>query len=94
VQARIDLLLGLGKNLDEITGLLGVCDTVSEVLAWRKALRTLSSEQGDGGTVGTSTTGTTNAMNVILRVVRVVVVEHMSNVADILKRKVSIKSKR
>jgi hypothetical protein len=29
VEARVDLLLGLGENLDEITSLLGVCDGVS-----------------------------------------------------------------
>jgi hypothetical protein len=29
VKARVDLLLGLGENLDEITSLLGVCDVVS-----------------------------------------------------------------
>ena len=31
MQARVNLLLGLGKNLDEITGLLGVCDCVSRI---------------------------------------------------------------
>jgi hypothetical protein len=29
VKARVDLLLGLGENLDEITSLLGVYDIVS-----------------------------------------------------------------
>jgi hypothetical protein len=29
VKARVDLLLGLGENLDEITSLLGVCGIVS-----------------------------------------------------------------
>jgi hypothetical protein len=58
----------------------------------KEMIRTLSGEEGDGGTSGTSTTGTTNAVNVVLRVVRVVIVEHMSNVAYILKEKVSIKS--
>jgi hypothetical protein len=71
VEARINLLLGLCENLDEITSLLGV----------------VCSEECDGSTVSASTTSTTNAVDIVLRVVRVVIVEHVSNVADILKSK-------
>ena len=52
-------------------------------------IRTLSSEKGDGSTVGTSTTGTTDAVNVIFRVVRVVIVEHMGDIANILKERLA-----
>lgn len=55
-------------------------------------IRTLSGEEGDGGTIGTGTTGTTDAVNVVFRVVRVVIVQHMGDVANVLKEKVSIKS--
>ena len=53
---------------------------------------TLSGEQRNGTSVGTGTTGTTNAVNVVFRVVRVVIVQHMGDVANVLKVKVSIKS--
>jgi len=36
VQARVNLLLGLGENLDEITSLLGVYKDVSRVLVAEK----------------------------------------------------------
>jgi hypothetical protein len=51
---------------------------------------TFSSEECDGGTLSSSTTCATNAMNVIFRVVGVVIVEHMSDISNILKQKVSV----
>lgn len=48
-------------------------------------LLTVSGEEGDGSTLLASTTSTTNTVNVILRVVGIVIVEHMCNVAHILK---------
>jgi hypothetical protein len=66
-QTRIDLLLGLLKNIHEITRLLLV----------------ISGEQGDGSAVGAGTTSTTNTVDVILRVVGVVVVQDVSDVPNV-----------
>lgn len=46
---------------------------------------TVSGEEGNGSTLLAGTTSTTNTVDVILRVVGVVIVEHMCNVAHILK---------
>ena len=54
---------------------------------------TLCSEKSDGGTVSASTTSSTNAVNIVLRVVGVIIVEHMGNVANILKSEKLVKIK-
>lgn len=50
---------------------------------------TIGRKECDGGTLGTSTTGSPNAVNIIFRVIRVVIVQHMSDVTNILKLYVS-----
>ena len=47
---------------------------------------TVSSEERDGSTLGTSTTSSANTVDVVLRVVRVVIVDHMRDVAHILRK--------
>ena len=46
---------------------------------------TVSSEQGNGRALRTRTTRPADAVDVVLRVVGVVIVEHMRDVAHILK---------
>jgi len=50
---------------------------------------TVSGEEGDGGTLLAGTSGTSNAVNVVLGVVWVVIVDDVSNVADILRKRLA-----
>lgn len=83
-EARVDLLLGLLKDINQVAGLLLVWKGLAIETKWKEGILTVSGEKGDGGTLGTGTASTANTVDVILRVVRVVVVQHVSNVADIL----------
>ena len=47
-------------------------------------MHTLSGEQRDSSTHGSSTTSTSNTMNIVLRIIGIIVVQHMSDVFDIL----------
>ena len=47
---------------------------------------TVSSKESDGGALTTGTSRTTDTVNIVFRIVWVIIVEHMSNVLDVLKR--------
>jgi hypothetical protein len=55
-----------------------------KVVNKKRGGRTVSSEHGDGRALGASTTGTADTVDVILRVVGVVIVEHVSDVTNVL----------
>lgn len=87
LQTRIDLLLGLAKDGDEITSLLGVwkklaCYKGKGLI--RKEL-TVSGKERNGRSLCTGTASTTNTVNIVLRVVGVVIVNHMSDITNILR---------
>jgi hypothetical protein len=85
-QTRINLLLRFREDIHEVTRLLLVCRAVSHSSSPKEeAQLTISGEEGNGGTLLSGTSSTANAVNVILRVVGVIVVEHMGDVANILK---------
>lgn len=98
IQTGINLLLGLSKDSNKVTGLLRVCGNQSKYLNAVKRARegqpTISSEEGDGGTLGTGTASSADAVDVILRVVRVVIVEHVRDIPHILQGKVSRRKSR
>lgn len=92
-KTRVNLLLGLSEDGDEVTSLLSICGEEVRYRSGRNAKvdkHTLSSEEGDGGTLGTGTTSSTNTVDIVLRVVGVVVVQHMSDVANIFFTKVPL----
>ena len=51
----------------------------------RRRELTVSGEEGNGGTLRASTTSSANTVDVILRVIGVVIVQHVSDVAHVLK---------
>lgn len=67
LELGIDLLLGLGQDGEQITGLLAV----------------VLGEQGDGGTLLASTASTANTVDVVLGVGGVVVVDDKVNALDV-----------
>ena len=95
-KAGVDVLLGLLQDVDKLTSLLLVCAFVSikclEFVRYIVGILTVSSEKGNGGTLRAGTTSTTNSVDVILRVVGIIVVQHVSDIANILIPKVSRRS--
>jgi len=97
-QTRIDLLLGLMKNRQKITGLLGICGqplvdsarkpAEGERGAW--SVLTVRSEECDRGSVRAGTASTTNSVDVVLRVVGIVIVEHVSDVAHVFLDRLAV----
>ena len=47
---------------------------------------TVSSKERDGSTLGTGTTSSANTVDIVLRVVRVVIIDHMRDIAHILRK--------
>lgn len=90
-EARVDLLLGLSENIDKVPGLLGVYGQARLALHGIRGYRaqtglTVSGEERNGRALGAGTTSTSNPVDVILRVIGVVVVQHVSDVANVLSR--------
>lgn len=95
-KTRINLLVRLTEDVDEIASLLGVCKTSQLIAKFQNKgeyERTISGEKGDRSSLGASTTSTTDTVDVILRVVGVVVVQDVGDVADILSKRLACKSR-
>lgn len=89
-ETGINVLLGLLENTNEVASLLCIWKSVSEERAGRlgraEMQLTVSGEERNGCAVSAGTARSADTMDVILRVVGVVIVEHMSNIAHILKQ--------
>jgi hypothetical protein len=85
-ETRVNGLLRVLQDGDEVTSLFGICQQVSGISSRKKtAILTLCCKEGDGGSLSPCTSRSANAVNIIFRVVGVIVVEDMSDIANILR---------